>query len=192
MKKVWERILIEFKKLSKREQNIVVGSLVILFLMLAYLIYDPISSSFSRQQQDIEKTYSDIKTAKLLLDRFQELNIRSEEIQAKFKAVETGEAPRSQIERLIKEKAGVSSLPTINNLPAQSFGSGYEQVPFAVQFKTSNLDGLVDFLVELVHGQRPMLLGKFEIRKNAISRELEVDLEVSTLRKASVNATNET
>jgi hypothetical protein len=58
-------------------------------------------------------------------------------------------------------------------------------VPFSVRFSTANLETLIGFLQELVHGQRPLILGRLSLQKSRIGDRFDVDLDVSNLRKAN-------
>lgn len=172
------------KGLSQREQLMVYVGFVVGIIVAIAIVVEPINKLINQKQTEATNLERDSKTIAFLLERYRILLDKRRELEDRFKEVELGEAPRSYLQKIIADKVNITGLPSINNLPVIEFGGGYELVPFSVQFKTTNLEGLVDFLVEVVQGKRPLILSKIEIRKNPIARDLDVAVEVNTIQKA--------
>ncbi len=178
------RILEEIRKLSFRERMLVVVASLAVFSLLAYKSAAIIREKINAQKAEIESL--DASRAEVIesLARYSTLRARRVAIEEQYKGVEIKEGVRSHLERLLKEKAGVpSDKITIKELPVNEFGGNYELAPFSIKFAASTMQGLVSFLVEIVHGARPLVLTELELKKGRVGDRMDVSVEVSSIRK---------
>ena len=179
------KLLDSFRKLSRREQGLVGGAFAVLLVVVGYLVYEPIQDSFDHQALALTEARGRTKTVGGTLERYLKLKAKRDSIESRYREVEFKEGALSHLENLIRTKAMVNSGFNIKDSPPRPFGGSYEQVPFSVHFQTSNLDSLIDFLREVVHGPRPLILGKIDLQRSRLGDRLDVDLDISSLRKAS-------
>lgn len=172
-----------FAKLSSREKAILAVAAVMIALVVVSKSYDWVSGVFEEQTVRLDKAEQDLQAAAAMLQRHAKLRSRRDEIEAMYSEIEIKEGGLSLLERLLRTKANVTSGFTIKDGPVRQFGGNYEQAPFSVKFPTNNLQTLVDFLTEVVHGPQKMVLTRLDIRKARTGDKLEVDMDVSSFRK---------
>ena len=175
-----------YRGLSAREKAIVWVAVVIAAALLLGMLYDPIASAFDAQTKELQQAEAQARRLPEALREYSRLAELQSEIEARYKKIEFADGVRSHLERLIIEKAGVAAGFQIREQPAVDFGAEYRQEAYNVKLSTTNLPKLVEFLDELVNGQRPLMLTKLEIRKTARrGGELDVDLDVGAIRRIS-------
>lgn len=174
-----------FKSLSRREQALICGGIATLFLMGIYSVYEPVREAFDRQELALVEAEGRSKGVSGTLERYMKLKARRDAIEGRYRMIEFEEGALSYLETMIRTKAMVTSGFTIKDGPPRPFGKNHEQVPFSVRFSTANLETLIGFLQELVHGPRPLILGRLSLQKSRIGDRFDVDLDVSNLRKIS-------
>jgi len=175
----------QLASLSRREQMLITLAVVVAGIMGIYSIYEPISDAFDHQAIALAEAQGRSKSIPGTLEKYLKLKARRDAIESRYRKVEFEEGALSHLENLIRAKALVSSGFTIKDSAPRPFGGNYEQVPFSVRFSTSNLETLVDFLNEVVHGSRPLILGRLALQKSRVGDRLEVELDVSNLRKTT-------
>ena len=178
------RALEELRRLSFRERMLVVVAALAVLSLLLYKVAFTLQEKMAAQKAEIEAL--DLSRTEVIdsLSRYSTLRARRLAIEEQYKGVEIKEGVRSHLERLLKEKAGVpSDKITIKDLPVNEFGGNYELAPFSVKFVASSMQGLVAFLVEIVHGTRPLVLTELELKKGRVGDRMEVSVEVSSIRK---------
>lgn len=182
----------QWAKLSKREQGILAAGLAFVIFMCAYWIYVPVSEGF----QAVEKRFADAQVRARAtggaLERYLKLRARKDAIESRYREVEFKEGALSHLENLIRNKAGIASGFTIKDGQPRAFSGGYEQLPISIKFSTTNVPALVDFLKEVVHGSRPLILSRLDISKPRRGDRLEVDIDVSSLRKSDNSKSSQT
>ena len=174
-----------FKTLSRREQGLICGGVAVLIIMAVYAVYEPVSEALDRQNVALVEAEGRAKGVSGTLERYMKLKARRDAIEGRYRMIEFEEGALSYLETMIRTKAMVTSGFTIKDGPPRPFGKNHEQVPFSVRFSTANLETLIGFLQELVHGQRPLILGRLSLQKSRIGDRFDVDLDVSNLRKAN-------
>lgn len=173
------------KKLSKREKVIILVAGVMVIGTLIYSIYQPMERAFEEQQVKIDDTAQELERTTIALARYAKLKTKRDEIERSNREVEFSEGVLTYIEELLKTKAGVVSNPQINPREPKPFGEMYEQAPVSVRFPIVDLKRLTEFLEELVYGKKPLILSSVEIRRRPAGDSVDVELEVSSLRKVA-------
>jgi hypothetical protein len=179
----WSKAKARFVALSGRERVSIVVCLVAVGLMGLYQIYEPIDAGFRAQSQKLAQIEASVKSLGPALERFAKLRTRRDAIEQEYREVEFKEGALSHLENLVKVKAGISAGFTIKDAPPKEFGGDYEQTTFSIKFTTSNFPALIEFLRELTHGARPMILGRLDVQRSRFAERLEVDIEVSSIRR---------
>lgn len=180
---LWDRAVGEYKRFSPRERNLVLAAFATVVLIGTYLVYEPVAEAFSSQAIAIADAEQSVKRLSLELERYGKFESRRREIENRYKEVEIKEGAFSYLETLLREKAGVNAGFNIKDTPGRAFGGDFEQVTFLVKFSTTDYERLLQFLKELVYGARPLILGKLDVQMNRRQTALDVDLEVSTIRR---------
>lgn len=171
-------------KLSLREKSmlIVIALFFVLYITYSY-IYTPVQEAFANQQIELDQASKNMDILAVMLEKHSKLKARRDEIEAQYEEIEAKESGITLLERLIGSKF---SLPPgsfqIKDGTPQEFGGSYEKTSYVVKFKTSDLDKLVSFLKELVHGSNPMILKRLDLKKQG-DRIIDVDMDVSSIRK---------
>ena len=181
---ILQRIGAWYRGLTPRERYVLIP-LAAAFVVsyISYSVYIPLRDAFDAQATELEKVEQDLKTLPFVLNRYQRLVARKSQIEEEYKEVEIAEGERTFLEKVVQEKVGNASGFEINLRPVSSFGGNYQQAPFSVKFYTSNLQSVVDFLTEVVLGKKRLLLTKIDINKSRAGDRLEVDVDVSSIRK---------
>lgn len=182
---LWQRATSEYARFSARERALVIAATSTVFIIASYLVYEPIANAFSGQAMAIADAEQNVKRISLELERYAKYETRRREIESRYKEVEIKEGALSYLETLLKEKGGVRSGFTIKDSPGREFGGDFEQVSFSVKFSTTDYERLLQFLKELVYGARPLILSKLDVQMNRRQTALDVDLEVSTIRRTT-------
>ena len=172
-------------KLSKRERLLIGLPIPIVLVILIYsLLYSPIAEAFATQQQEVEAAQLEIKSVALLLEKFKVLRSRRQELETRYREIEIKEGGLTLLESLIRAKLDPppgSFTIKEGGAPSREFGGNYEQQNFVVDFTTGDLGKLVGFLQEVVHGSKPLILKRLEMRKQG--ERLHVVLDVSSIRR---------
>jgi hypothetical protein len=173
----------QYARLDRREILLITAALFMVGLMILSQFYSWVDSKFEEQAAEIEQLENDAQTVSAMLQRYVRLRSRRDEIEASYKQVEIKEGALSLLESLIRTKANVPTGFTIKDNPPRQFGGNYEQVPFSVKFPISNLPKLVEFLQEVLHGAKPMVVTRLDLRKQRNSDRMDVDMDVSSFRR---------
>jgi hypothetical protein len=172
--------------LSAREKWIVGVAAAALMSMGIYQVAVPLQERFQMQAIELEEARRNLESVDRDLKFYYQLKTRRDEIENEYRRVETREGTYSHLERLITTKLGIPpARVSISDRPAQPFGPNYQQTPLSIKFKTSDLGKLVEFLKELAYGKEPLLMTKLDIRKTPMGDLLDVDVEVSSISRAS-------
>lgn len=176
-----------FAKLSGREKILVLVAAIGILFSGAYLIYSPIEEAFLEQSRQLEDTARNLQNVSAALARYKKLGARREEVEREFREVEIAEGALSYLEELVKTKAGVLN-PQISPKDMRDFGSEYEQAPFLIRFPIVDLARLVQFLETLVNGPKPFILASLDIKRRPAGDSLDVELEVSSIRRKKLTS----
>ncbi len=179
------RLREELTKLSGRERGLIAGAIVAILFLVVWQSYEKVRSVFKNQSLKIEAARQDLGDIRERFQRFSALHAKRKAIEEQYKEVEIKDGVRSHLEELLKSKAGVSSGYNIRELTAVEFGGNYEQAPFSLKFTVGSLEGLVDFLKELVQGAHPLVVTELEIKREPIGDKLKVSVDVSSIRRVS-------
>ncbi len=186
------RLREQWNKLAQRERWLVLGGIVIVAIALVIKLSEPVIDGLNNSEVALIESQSRVKLVPATIEKYLKLKQRREAVEKRFREVEFKEGPLSFLEKLVQEKAGVAKTEIdIKPGPERPFGGSYEQLTHTVRFKTADLGALVGFLKELARGPRPMIIARIDIKRSRLGDKLEVDLDVSSLRKSSNNsATN--
>ena len=187
LEKVTSKLIDLWRNFSIREKVMAIGALLVLLGIGTYYIYEPISIIYAKQNLELDRLRSDLKMLPDEVDKYLKMNNRKNEIEAAYKEIELTEGAASHIEQLIKSKAEITDDRNfqIKPLNPKEFGGNYTQEPFRVELKIGSMAKLVDFLNEIVNGDKPLLLAKLDINKNAHGDFLTVEMDVSNIKKSS-------
>ncbi len=177
-----------YLKLSQREKLLIISFFTLAVIILIQQAYLPVQSAFARQKVELERIERDAETITFLLDRHLRLMIRKEEIESSYREVEMKEGVLSYLETLIRDKGGIESGYQLRDNQPRDFAGQYEQTPFTIRFSTTSLPRLVDLLTEIVHGPRPLILTRLDMRRGSRiatsgAQPLNVEIDVSSLRR---------
>jgi hypothetical protein len=178
----------QFTALSRREQLLISSAAAVAVFVGVYSVLEPISEAFDHQAVELVEAQGRTKSVSGTLERYLKLKAKREAIEGRYRKVEFEDGALSHLENLIRTKALVASGFTIKDSPSRPFGGNYEQVPLTVRFSTANFEALIDFLNEVVHGPRPLILGRLSLQRSRMGDRLDVELDVSNLRKLSKGA----
>lgn len=176
-------IAAKFQALTQREKIIIYVSLVVVAFMGLYQVYEPVRRVFTQQMQQISDLEAVMKNVGPSVERYVKFKARRDSIEEEYKEVEFKEGALSHLETLVRNKAGISTGFTIKDTPPREFGGNYEQTLFSIRFTTTNLQALIDFLQELIHGSRPLIVSKIDIQKSRFADRLEVEVDASSIRR---------
>lgn len=160
------------------------GALGVLLVIALYQCIAPIPRYIRSEMARGETLSQDIATSSKLLERFSELDSKRKGIEEAFKKVQFPEGELSYLESIITKILNLApSTFQIRNLSESPFGGQYTLARFSVDFSISNLDPLTQFLNELSHGDRSMLVNQLSITKKSSGEALDVRLEVSSIKQ---------
>ena len=172
-------------KLSKRERMLIGLPIPIIVVIFLYsVLYRPIADAFASQRVELEAAQLEIKTVAVMLEKFKTLRARRQELETRYREIEIKEGGLTLLESLIRAKLDPppgSFTIKEGGSPSREFGGSYEQQNFIVDFTTGDLGKLVAFLQEVVHGPKPLILKRLEMRKQG--ERLHVVLDVSSIRR---------
>ena len=178
----------EFKKLSGRERGIIWMAVALGVMFVVYGFGERVNGVFAAQSTRLEDAVKGVNSTSALLERYLKLKSRRDTIEREYRGVEIKEGVYAHIENLIRSKLGISSGFTIKDNPPKEMGGDFEQVTYSIKFQLPTLQPLVDFLREIVHGQRPLLLSRLDVLKSRRGDRLEVDLDVVSIRETQPGA----
>jgi hypothetical protein len=173
-----------YDNLSGREQKLLLGGIAVMIIIGVLVVMQPISSLFNEQALELSKVEQEARNIGSELARYQRLVNRRKEVEQEFKSVDLKDGALSHLEGLIRDKAGIlQGAFTIKDQPPKSFGNGYQQTFFTVNFSSTDYPKLIDFLQELVDGAQPLVLKRLDVKRNRSGDKMDVDLEISSISK---------
>jgi hypothetical protein len=173
-----------YDNLSAREQKLLLGGVAVMIIIGILMVMQPISSLFSEQALELAKVEQEARNIGSELTRYQRLVDRRKEVEQEFKSVDLKDGALSHLEGLIRDKAGISQGAfTIKDQPPKSFGNGYQQTFFTVNFSSTDYARLIDFLQELVDGAQPLVLKRLDVKRSRSGDKMDIDLEISSISK---------
>ena len=179
------------RKLSTRERTIISVAAAMIAFTILYQAFLPVRDAFRRQAKEITNLEEQMSLVSATLAKYSRLKSRQAAIETAYKEVEFKEGELSYLDNLIKSKAGIPSGGQINIKPTREFGGSYQQSPFNIKFVITDYPRLIEFLKEVAQGSRPMILSGLDIKKRPAGDALEVELDVSSVKKITRAAKNE-
>jgi len=169
-----------------REKGLILASAAAVLILALAMTYQFIHQKFVDQSAQIDALEGKRKEVIENLAKYTTLNARRQIIESEYTKAEIKEGVRSHLEKLLREKAGVTTGSyTIRDKPTSEFGGSYELAPFSVTFPAVTLQGVVDFLREVTHGPRPLVLTELEMKKGRMGERMDVSADVSSIRKVN-------
>lgn len=175
----------QYTRLSARERIILAALGLFVGGMIAWSGYEQASDIVADQSTRLEKAHETLDSTAGSLERYVKLKARRDMIEREYRGVEIKEGVYAHLENLIRTKLGLSSGFTIKDSPPKNMGGNFDQTTFTVKFTTPTLQPLVDFLKEVTHGQRPLLLSSLDAVKSRRGDVLEVTIEVVSIREST-------
>lgn len=180
----WTKTKEQFTKLSSRERTIVaIAIAVVIPLSIDYMVIQPINEMFEEQSFLLETVNRHAGEIPQELASYSRLKGRRDRIEKLYQDTESEGLGGSALERLVKEKAGITMGYSL--LPKQkgSFGTNYEQETFNVKFGTTNFERLIDFFKEIDQGNKGLLMTRLDMSKSPSADRLQVDMDVSIISR---------
>ena len=169
--------------LTLREKVILGVAALLVFSYLTYMVIVPVRAAFVTQGDELARLTSELEGVDRVLDTYVKLKQRRDQIEQAYSDIEVKEG---DLERIIREKIGTSTIPTIRAAEPEEFGGNFQQTAFKVSFQVSSVDSLVNLLKELVTGKTPVILTRLEMQRRP--DRLDVEIDVSSIRRKSVVA----
>lgn len=171
-----------YEKLSSREKIGLAAIVVVIVLALASKGVSALSAAFNAQSRRLKSV---VDTAERLPDRvgeYTQLRARKAALEKQYQQVEITE-PLTYLESLLNQKDGIQKPFVIEQGKPAAFGKAYEQVPFLIKFGISNYGQLIELLKELSQGKKPMIMRALNLTKIAGGRQIQAQLEVTSIRR---------
>lgn len=178
-------IVRQLKGLTTRERSIIGVLLVGLAVAALYWFATQVQTLFAAQAERLTAAESAVEKLDDNLGRYVKLKAHRDEIERTYRGVEIKEGVYAHIEGLLRTKLGLSSGFTIKDSPAKDIGRNFEQTTYTVDLEVGGIQAIVEFLSEVVHGPRPLLLSRLEIRKTPRGDKLIVGFDVINIREKS-------
>ena len=179
----YQSALTKFKALTQREKIIIIVAVCAAVFMGLYQIYEPIRESFKAQTAKLVTLDENMRGVGVSIERYMKLKARRDKIEAEYKGIEFKEGALSHLETMLRSKSGITNGFQIKDNQPKEFAGNYEQTPFNIKFTTVSLDSLIDFLKELTHGPRPLIVSKIDLQKSKFADRLEVDIDASSIKR---------
>ena len=182
---LWDKAQEVYQGLSARERIIVLSSAVVIVLLLAYSVLEPISQHLDRKERELQALKTDFREVDLLVATYKKRKAKRDAVRQRYLEVEITNV-RSHLETLLQNKARVEQgRYSIKPGATSQLGNEFERVGFSVKFDTTSLSDLVNLLQEITRGSKPLVLSRLDIEKSRRSDKLTVAIDVSSIRKAS-------
>ncbi|HMO02763.1 MAG TPA: hypothetical protein PKD37_06860 [Oligoflexia bacterium] len=180
----------QLAKLSMRERLLTILAAIVLTLIVIYgLIYQPLKNRLLSNATLFEQRKAEMATLAMMIAENNALKKRKKAIEQAYQEVEIAEGALTLLESMIRLKLGLApGAFLIKDRDPTPFGGGYEQTSFSIKFTTVELDKLVEFLKELTTGSKPMILKSLSLKRRNIDNKLDVDMEVTSIRKITENS----
>jgi type II secretory pathway component PulM len=179
------KLITFFRKLTVREQRIVVGGCIAVVVVSMWWLQGSMSDAFRIQTNRLSQLSLAEGDVAMQLERLRQLQGRLREVEKNFEKPGPQEGVRSYLENLVTQKAKVASGYSIVPASKLTLGGNYEQARFSIEFPTSDFEGLIAFLEELINGPQSLLVTRLDIMKNLVQGTLFVKVEASSIQKGA-------
>lgn len=189
--KVKQKTTIWFSSLTPREKvlTLTAGAIALLFLLSS--LYSPLAEAFDNQTVQFASAKDSLRETPRLLRDYLRLTRKRDAIEKRYKEVSFPEGALAHLEKLLIEKGKIAQGQFNITEKTQPFGPEYEQEVYTIKFRTTSLSQLVDLLKELTRGDKPLLLSRLDMTKSFSGDRLDIDLDVSSLRKKGIKDSEE-
>ena len=177
-----------FMNLTAREKQLILFVLISGIVLALYGIGGRIRERFADLEVRVEEANAELSSVSNLLAQYSKIRAQRDRIEREFKDVEFKEGELTYLEGLVRRKLELTGGFTLTPKGSSKFGSNYEQHVFGVKFTINDLKKLTDFLNEIVSGNPPMLLTRLDMRLTRNGEAIEVDMDVSSIKRAEVSS----
>ncbi|MCB0310037.1 MAG: hypothetical protein KDD42_02300 [Bdellovibrionales bacterium] len=170
-------------KLSSRELGLLAIGIGVLFFIVVSEVYATIAEAFEKQAKEIEIAEISQRGLATELGRYVRNRARRDQIERKYREIEMKQEPRSFVEGLVSKH--LNDVPQANIIlkNPSDFGGAFKREGLSVKFRTSNYEGLIGLLKEMVEGKNPMIISQLKINRSG--NQLAVDMDVDCIRRKS-------
>lgn len=176
-----------FHDSSQREKVLIVGGTVVVFLLVGHaVLVKPAFAFLEEQKIRLEEAEKNIKQLPYLLASYKRLINRQSAIKDLYKRIELSEGAFAHLEKLVEQKAGIpTSSFTIKEGSPVRFGDEYEQIPYTVKFRITDYPRLIEFLDEVMFGEKPLVISTLDMRTGRLGDHIQVDMQVTSVRRTN-------
>jgi hypothetical protein len=178
LSKTFEPLVEKYHELSSREKQLIWAMLAAGLFIGFYYLVSMITPLFIEQQKKLIQLETQVEALPKLVSRWSALSATKKSIESTFDSSDTGIGTRSYLEDLIKTKVGISDLKSIRALQPRAFGQDekFENTIYTVNFFTTELKQVVDFLEGVTKGEQPLILSKITLKKTGTKLNVQVEL----------------
>ena len=173
-------------KLPEQQRQWLIVLAPFLLLLGIFLIFSPLQSLFQDQTTQITATTRDIRALPALFHEYTELAKRKNTLEKEYQEVRIQEGELvGQVEALIKNTAGIKEGFSVREPTTRELGGNYKKLSVTVSnLRVSNFPKFVEFLDQLVSGDKRLLLERIDINKSSLGDFLLVSLDISSIQRA--------
>jgi len=185
MNKYFKKIALHFSSLNPRERSLVIIGAVIAFALAIYFPYSWISGYVQETNRLSIVRKRDLNDVNSLLNRYNHLKGKLDTVQKSFKEAQmTFEEVTKEIDTIIKSSLGDDASYDFKKPKSPSkLGLDYEKQEFSLKIKSATLNQIVKLLFALEQGNRPLFLGKIDLRRVSRTNSYSTTLEIFSVRK---------
>lgn len=174
----------KFLNLSAREQFLVFATVAICLIYVLNFALENISNLNTVQKERLNVAERDLNAMPNVVERHMALKLRQKSAEKEFENIKLSDGALAHIENLIKDVAGIPQGYLIKDKAPQKFSEKYQQLPFQVTFNTTDFERLINFLMELENGEKPLILSSLNLTKSGgRNPKIRVQIVASAVEK---------
>lgn len=179
-----ENLKQKFLNLSSREQVMVLGTLALCLFYILNFAFNNVTKLSQKQEERLKIAERDLNAMPNVVERHMSLKFRQKAAEKEFENIKLSDGALAHLENLIQEVAGISDGYLIKDKAPQKFSDKYQQLPFQVTFNTTDFEKLIDFLMELENGEKPLILSSLNLTKSGgRNPKIRVQIVASAVEK---------
>ena len=185
IKKHLKKLAALFTALNQREKFLVGLGALGLFCLSIYYPYSWVSSYIEDTNRLSIIRRNDLEEVTSLLKRYDHLNSKLVTVQKSFKEAQmTFEEVTKEIDKIIKSSLGADADYDFKKPKSPTLlGLDFEKQEFSLKIKSATLEQIVKLLFALEQGNRPLFLGKIDLKRVSKSNNYMTTLEIFSVRK---------
>jgi ABC-type multidrug transport system fused ATPase/permease subunit len=174
-----------FSKLSGREKGLIVLVCGVGLILLSVRVGKEVNKIFLQQSEELKALRAAVVETAEIIKTYQEAAERKEAIEQAFKQIGRPEGILSHLERTVQNAISETTTPDISPQAPRPFGGGYEQLPYRISFRSSELGRIVTLLKNLTYGTPRYLMTSLELNPRG-GQLIDVVIEVSSITKSEM------